>query len=1062
MNNFSIYRSSAGSGKTFTLVKEYLKLVLNDPECFRSILAVTFTNKSAEEMKNRIIDSLVRLAGGNDEKLANLLKNEGVKADITINAQAVLQNILHKYSYFSVSTIDSFFHRVIRAFAKELKLQLGYNIELDQAEVLEKITDKLLDEAGVNEELTRYIEDYIYYSIDDEKGWKIEAKIKSLAQEIFKERYWIRKGDGENLADSREKLKTFIGKLFAIKNEFEGYMKHAAEEAINITEEHSLTMDDFPFKKAGFINYLLNKIRTGDFEPGARARDAAGDIRKWTGKASKPAVQAAAEAGLYNLLKEVVEYYDNHYVKYNTAAQLIKTIYVLGIFRDLLDKLKIYRDDNRLLLISDINTILLKVITGDSSPFVYEKIGSYYRNFLIDEFQDTSTFQWKNFLPLLENSLSENNGSMIVGDVKQSIYRWRNGNMRLLLDEVKNDLAGFTENIREENLVSNYRSRKEVIEFNNMFFETASKLMAQNAPEGYSELFKKAYADIKQSSGTDSSGGYVNINFFKSDEERGISSRELSIEDVITKIKASLEEGYRQSDIMVLVRGLADASEAAHYLIDAGLKVVSSESLLLANSPKVRLLTNIFKYLNDSSNVIARSEILYNYLVYLKDENIDMNELFSDHLKKNDSLFTSRLPKEFFEGGGSKIIRKDLYGLGLYELAEELIRIFGLGDTADAYLIRFLDMIKEYTDEKSGDLYGFIEWWEENKSNASIIVPSRAEAVRVMTIHKAKGLQSPLVFMPYVNWDIDIKGSRDLIWASSEVSPFNESSAFIVKASKELQQSYFADDYNEEAALTNLDNLNLMYVAFTRAEERLFINIPAKGNKSNHTGKLIYETITGTEPLNAVYDSVNYELKYGELVSLTRKYSKPKDVVMKMEGTVSNNVYSKLVMGKNFEGFTPEIKDDLGQSKNRGIILHKALSLLKSADEEEISLTADKLVILGILKIEQKPALIKELKQIIKSPDIKEWFKKDIISLNERDIVIPPDKNDPDKKITYRPDRVIVNGKKVGVIDFKTGSEGRDHITQVKNYIDLLGKMGYEEVRGYLFYINGLKVVEIN
>ncbi len=1060
MNNFLIYRSSAGSGKTFTLVKEYLKLVLANPECYRNILAVTFTNKSADEMKSRIVSSLAKLAKGEAAGLHDLLRKEGVKADIKHNAGTVLTNILHNYSYFAVSTIDSFFHRVIRAFAKELKLQLGYNIELDQAEVLEKITDKLLDEAGLNQELTRFIEEYIFYSIDDEKGWNIDRKIRSLGDEIFKERYWIRKGKSESLADSREKLKSFIGKLFAIKNEFESYMKDIAEKAIVITEEHSLTMDDFPYKKGGYINYLLNKIRYGikseHYEPGSRAREAAGNISKMCNKTSKPAVKAAAEAGLYELLKNAVEYYDSRFVKYNTAAQLIKTVYVLGIFKDLLDKLKVYRDDNRLLLISDINTILLKVITGDSSPFVYEKIGNYYRNFLIDEFQDTSTFQWKNFLPLLENSLSENNGSLIVGDVKQSIYRWRNGNMKLLLEDVKNDLAGFSPMIKEESLASNYRSRKEIIDFNNLFFKRAAEITSEGAPEAYRHLISRSYSGSEQSSGTGSTGGGVCIDLFRNDEDTGQTARERSIADMIAKIKRVLAEGYSQSDIMILVRGLADASEAAHNLINAGLRVVSSESLLLTNSPKVRLLTNIFIYLNDSSNVIAKTEILYNYLVYIKDTDADLNAIFTDHLKTSDSHFSSKIPSKFFEAGSPGKISSRLFGMGLYELAEELMRIFELGGNADAYLLRFLDMIKEYNDEKTGGLNGFIEWWQEKSATASIIVPSEADAVKVMTIHKAKGLQSPVVFMPFVNWDMNIKGGRDLLWVSTDIPPFNESSAFLVAASKELEQSYFAEDYNEEAALTNLDNLNLLYVAFTRAEERLYINIPVKGKNGNNTGELVLKTVTSAESLSGSYDSSNEQLVYGN-ISLPRSTKSAGKVydVLQIDEILSNDIYSRLLLKKEYGGFVPELKNDLGRSKNRGVILHKALSILKAASESAIVDAADKLIIWGILKAEQKDSLIAELKKIIKSPVIRKWFSSEAASWNERDIIQPGGE-------TYRPDKVVIHNGSVSIIDFKTGGAAEEHSVQVKNYITLLQNMGYKEVKGYLFYVNQLKAVEVN
>ena len=494
MKNFLIYRSSAGSGKTYTLVKEYLKLVLSEPDSFKNVLAVTFTNKSAAEMKSRIISSLVKLSRGEDENLKQILINEGLKVNIETSSAGVLKNILHRYSYFSVSTIDSFFHRIIRSFARELKLQLGYNIELNQNDVLDKITDKLLDDAGIDADLTGFLEDYIYYSIDDEKGWKIDLKIKELAREIFTERYLIKTGGANDLLESRIKLKEFIGTLFAIKNEFESRMKLIADDSVKLLDHFEPIIDDFPYKKAGFMNYLVNKIAKGEYEPGSRAREAAAEISKWTNKNTNPKVKQAAGGGLFDLLKAAVENYDKNFIKYNTASQLIKTIYITGIFKDLINKLKKYRDENNVLMISDINNILLKVISGESSPFIYEKTGSYYKNFLIDEFQDTSTFQWQNFLPLIENSLSENNTSLIVGDVKQSIYRWRNGNMKLLLEDVKNDLSGFLPVIQEENLNKNFRSKKGIVDFNNSFFNAASVVCADNSPEDFREVITKSYA----------------------------------------------------------------------------------------------------------------------------------------------------------------------------------------------------------------------------------------------------------------------------------------------------------------------------------------------------------------------------------------------------------------------------------------------------------------------------------------------------------------------------------------------------------------------------------------
>lgn len=1056
MNNFSIYRSSAGSGKTYTLVKEYLKLVLNDTESFKNVLAVTFTNKAAAEMKSRIIEALTELSRGDAAELKEKLISEGVKGNIETSSTLVLKNILHKYSYFTVSTIDSFFYKVIRSFARELKLQLGYNIELDQQAVLEKITDKLLDDAGIDSELTGFLEDFIYHSIDDEKGWKIDLKIKDLASEIFSERYMIRQA-GSNQPEGRTKLKEFIGTLFAIKNDFEGRMKTISENSSKILDEYSLIIDDFPYKKAGFMNYLINNIVAGKFEPGQRAREASIDINKWFGKNCKPAIKPAAEAGLYGLLVSAVENYDQNFIKYNTASQLIKTIYITGIFKDLTDKLKKYRDDNNVLLISDINNLLLNVISDDSSPFVYEKIGSFYKNFLIDEFQDTSTFQWRNFFPLIENSLSENNASLIVGDVKQSIYRWRNGNMKLLLEEVKNDLAGFAESIKEETLKENYRSKKRIVEFNNTFFKTASEICTSEAPEEESAVITKAFADTAQVPADKSDEGYINIKFYRDDPDSDVTSREQSIAAMISNIKQLLQNGYKQKDILVLVRNNPDAVEAAHSLIDARLKVVSSDSLLLTNSPKVRLLINIFEYIVDKSNVIARAEILYNYLIYIKNKNIELNEIFTDHLSKeiDASVFNEYLPKDFFESPASGEVNNRLSGLGLYDLAEELIMIFGLGDSADTYLIRFLDVLKKYSDENNSDLYGFIDWWEDNKQDNTIIVPDEEDAVRVMTIHKAKGLEAPVVFIPFANWEFGLNANRNMIWVSSNKPPFDTLPAYFVKASSALKDSNFAGDYDEESALTYLDNLNLMYVAFTRAEEKLFIGVPQKGKEFFSARRVIQETILNSPELAESFDTQNFLYENGSLSDHFEKTEKNSLYgSYKIGQMVSGNIFDKIIVKPEFEDYVPENKTKLKHLKNRGIIIHKALSFISKTTAGEIEKAAEKLVILGLITEEQKAELTDELQEIFEIGKVKEWFDSEIV-MNERDIILPDGS-------MYRPDKVIINDTKAVIIDYKTGWKKDEHIKQIKQYGEILSKMGFKQIEMNLFYLNDLKIETVN
>lgn len=1046
MKNFVIYRSSAGSGKTYTLVKEYIRLALSSENSYKHILAVTFTNKAAEEMKTRIISRLIALSKGEDKKLEEQLIADGVKGDISFKAAKVLESILHKYSYFSVSTIDSFFHRIIRSFAKELSLPLGFNIELDNIMVMDKITEELLEEIGEREELTKYLEDYVFYSMDENKGWKIDRKIKELAREIFNERYWIKKGDDERLADNIEKMQGFISTMFLLISDFEKKMLENSLAAQKMLDEHSLAIEDFPYGKSGFMNFLVNKIAKKDYEPGKRVQDAYEDVNKWSNKKSKPEVKKAAEGGMHNLLKDTVELYNKEIKQYNSARELIKTIYVLGIYRDLMNKLKGYRDENKMMLISDTNNILMKVISGDSSPFIYEKTGTTYKNYLIDEFQDTSTYQWKNFLPLIENSLAESNFSMIVGDVKQSIYRWRNGNMKLLLSDVKKDLFNLSDEIDEKYLNENFRSRREVIEFNNRFFTFgAAKLSSKLG--GDDNYVSNSYSDIEQSHSNASKGGYVNITFLPKQDE-GPSAKVIALGKTVEAVKLALTEGFMQKDIMILTRNKADGGETAHYLTDAGFKVVSNDSLLLTNSPKVKLILNILKYIVDGNNSLAQTEILYNYLVYIKNENPELDRVFNDYKVEGCPLFKASMPAGFFTDAGK--LNPELFRLSLYELTEMLIRIFSLNENADAYLMRFMEAVTEFALDNSSDVPGFIEWWDEHSEEYSIIIPEQEDAIRVMTIHKAKGLQSPIVIMPCANWGMEISGTRDLIWVSSDYPPFNESSAFLVKATKTLENSHFEKDYNEEAALTMLDNLNLLYVAFTRAIERLYVFIPEGGSRAYNTGKFIKETISSSEELSTGLKNEN-EFETGSRAHHVIK-DVPGDNSYKPEDIVSENYLSKIVIQSSANGLTIEKRKKLEESRNRGRIIHETLALIKYPDEAEKALETMK--IKGHITAENEEEVMLELLEIFKMDEVKKWFSKEYEIKTEAEILMP------DKSL-YKPDRVLLKDKKAVVIDYKTGKHSKEHINQVKQYGDVLNKMGYTETEKYLFYITEKKIVKV-
>ena len=391
----------------------------------------------------------------------------------------------------------------------------------------------------------------------------------------------------------------------------------------------------------------------------------------------------------------------------------------------------------------------------------------------------------------------------------------------------------------------------------------------------------------------------------------------------------------------------------------------------------------------------------------------------------------------------------------MYDLAEELIMIFGLGDTADTYLIRFLDVLKKYSGENNSDVYGFINWWEDNKQDNTIIVPDEEDAVRVMTIHKAKGLQAPVVFIPFANWEFGLNANRNMIWVSSNKPPFDTLPAYFVKASSALQGSYFAADYNEESALTYLDNLNLMYVAFTRAEKKLFIGVPQKGKESFHAGKLIYNTITNSPELAESFDTQNYLYENGSVNDHVKKTEK-KSLYgnYKIGQMVSGNIIDKIIVKPEFENYVPENKSKLKELKNRGIIIHKALSFISNSTAVEIEKASQKLVLLGLITEEQRADLTEELLKIMTIGKVKMWFDSENV-MNERDIILT------DGSI-YRPDKVVITNDKAVIVDYKSGGKKDEHIKQIKRYGEILGEMGFKEIEMNLFYLNELKIETVN
>ena len=888
MSQLNIYRASAGSGKTFKLIENYLKLLFKNPSNYKHILAVTFTNKAADEMKSRIIKEINNLAKGRESNYINILSREfNLKPqDLKEKAQNILNNILHDYSRFSVGTIDSFFQRVIHSFTKEIGLQAGFNIELDDTQVLSEVIDRLLididntpDKSGLKNWLIRFAET----KIEEGKSWNLKNDINNLGKEIFKEEYKSFDKALIQKIENKEFLNNYFKSLNKVKYDFENTLKKIGDKAIEIISNHYLSLTDFSYKETGVAGYFYKISEKKNFIPGKRVIDAHNEMEKWYSKSTasdiKTNIENAYNDGLNELLVQALDYYNTNCYVYNTVAQISAFFYTLGILTDISKKILDYTDEKNIFLISDAAILLQEIIGDNDAPFIYEKLGNIYKHFMIDEFQDTSRLQWSNFKPLINNSLSENNTSLVVGDVKQSIYRWRNSDWKLLSEQVVKDVQNFGANSIALN--TNWRSKKNIVDFNNTIFQYAARSLQEqfnqyqpllNPPQrgGLFHPFlqvdneiladlktklTKAYQDLEQhlpeKNSHSSTNGYVNISFIENTEDENLPAEALAqagwkdiVKQKLPKLIEDLQDNnYQLKDIAIIVREKNEGKEIADALLayknsdkaqDAyKYDVISNESLFIENSPVVCFILFVLKYFNNPSDTINNASLIHQYKRYINrtsscspTANAEMSVANAKD-NSNEELFKKHFPGSFING------IERLKQLPLFELVEQLSNIFSLNSITEdvPYLLAFQDIVLKFTQNETGDICSFLEWWEKNAKNQAINFSEQQDAIRIITIHKAKGLEFKAVIIPFCNWLIDHNPHHtNILWCKPDVEPFNKLELIPVKYTSKLSETIFYEEYFTEKLHAYVDNLNLLYVAFTRAKDVLYTFSPLKAD----------------------------------------------------------------------------------------------------------------------------------------------------------------------------------------------------------------------------------------
>lgn len=1067
----TVYKASAGSGKTFTLASEYIKLLVANPMCYKTILAVTFTNKATEEMKKRILSQLYGIWRQLDDSRNYINKVchdlDASPEFVSRQAGIALCLLLHNYSYFRVETIDAFFQSVLRNLARELDLTANLRIELNDLQVEEMAVNKIIEELDEKSQVLRWIMKYIYSSISDDKSWNVIGQIKSFGQTIFCDYY----KDASKRIDQKMCedgfFESFAERLAKEREESKERMVELAETFFDTLEGDGLSPNDLLYGATGVAGFFT-KLRRGVFDEsivGKRVADCLDSPDKWVKKTNPECahIRLLAEEQLIPLLRYAIEERPRQWQRFISADLTLRHLDQLRLLGTIERKVHELNDEANRFLLSDTQDMLHSLIKDTDSPFIFEKIGTRLEHVMIDEFQDTSTIQWQNFKVLLLECMShQGSNNLIVGDVKQSIYRWRAGDWRLLND-IEAQFPYPTNQLDIQTLDTNYRSRRNIIKFNNAFFTTAVEIEHDELKEyneAYANQLVTAYKDVEQKVPVERSDeGRVEMSLLPSE-----NYDQKTLERIASTVSHLLDSGISQNNIAILVRTNKHIPVIANYLMNEmhDVSVVSNEAFRLDASVAVNIIVLALRLLAHKEDVITLAT-----LVKLYQKDVLANTFTDSDLFLNGNSYAELLPKEFQEEFDN------LSRQPLYDLSEQLYSIFELSKLKgqSAYLCAFYDQLSCYTEDNFSDIDTFLYEWDKRLCSKTISSEDM-EGIRLLSIHKSKGLEFDNVIVPFCDWKLE---QRNIIWCKTDVEPYNELPLIPVDYSrKEMIGSVFEDSYANEHFQSIVDNMNLLYVAFTRAGHNLFI-IGRKDASATRSvllqkvlprlaEKLEYSSLedNGIDDNNA-----QTEFKYGELYV-------PKDKGKE----VSANVFLKPTTPLTLEIETYTNKTEFRQSnKSRdfiegdnenvsgtsyvkiGRLLHQVFSTIRTADDIDSALR--QLETDGVLYEEElSPSQVTAmLRKRLSDPCVVDWFSDRWRLFNECTILSRDEKTGAVKE--RRPDRVMTDGERMVVVDFKFGRERDEYVGQVHEYMDLLHSMGYDNITGYLWFVYNNKIVEV-
>lgn len=1121
----TVYKASAGSGKTYTLTYEYIKLLLGHKnedgtyslnktgaECHRAILAITFTNKATAEMKQRIINELAVLAqvelkvGEESPYTENLTKVFGCSVDdLQKVAYKALLELLFDFGFFNVSTIDSFFQNVLRIFAREAELTGNYEVELSEEYAIDNGVNEVLSSlnmgTGQSDEekkerrwLSDWLGKYMRNLVDEGGGFNMFNRASAFYEQIVS---FVHKMCDEEFKLNSEPMMKYLAnpsKIIAfeqaIARKEEEIMRDAKEKAmraINILGQMGLTPNDClnQYVRTQLISWASGKA----VAPSDTVKKAMNNQEDLSTRYLKAYAKEGALPATFDIAYlDAIETMCRSYLTITTYKLTRNNIYILGLLGSVSKKIEEYRNENNLILLSDTNDILQRIISEDELPFIYERVGTNLQHFLVDEFQDTSRMQWQNLRPLISESLSHNHDNLIIGDEKQCIYRFRNSDPSLLKEQVQTEFRCYYEergNDISEN--TNWRSSADVVRFNNTIFAA----IAESA--GLSEMYKNVVQQIAPKH--KNHRGYVLVSAL---DGNVAEFAEQSLAIMAEEIKRQLLSGYKASDIAILVSKWSEGRKAIDYMLDymartpdcPSVNILSNEALNIANSNAVRLIISVLRYLDapdeapDKYHVAARefSRLINRYEYYIS------------HGHSHSQALSLSIPANTeLDGLAAQI--KDMECISLPSIVERIIKRYVSEDilaNENIYILTFQDIVVDFCSRGTGDIHLFLKWWDKFGYKTSLTFPDTVDAIKVMTIHKSKGLEFKCVHIPFAVWEMKEDEKKNKKWFDT-TGIYEGIDAEIVppilpmKVSKAMQGTSYEAQYKKNLSAEFIDKLNLTYVAFTRAVNELIINcnIPNIDKNGNINKRRISDCIAlAIDMADNQYVASKQNAYAGKSsdVFVDLKGNKKSETVLVI-GEPTVNIPDKIqrteeqadsgeekpkdeiLVRKGVPYFTADRDDmwnlsrvedlqDMDAPRERGIILHDILGAVHHLDD--LRLAVRRHAYRYRISDEEADDIYRFLNSAISDERVKRWFCDYYREVKERTIIMP----NGDR---YRPDRVVWTKEgSIEVIDYKFGEQRpKKYISQVRGYMNLLQEMGYENLKGYIWYLDSGEIVEV-